>query len=324
MKRALVLGAGGFIGGHLVNRLKKEGFWVRGVDRKQNEWQPVYTDHFILGDLRDIDIVKKSFEGSFDFVFQLAADMGGAGFVFTGEHDADLVTNSAMINLNVARVAVKSDIGVLFFSSSACVYPSYNQLDPDNIKISEDSAFPANPDSVYGWEKLFSEIVYDSYRRNYNLDIRIARFHNIYGEMGTWKGGREKSIAALCRKIAQVENGGEIEVWGDGTQTRSYLHVEDCLDAVLALVNSPYKETVNIGSEEMVSINQLIFMISSIAGKDIRVRYILNNAPIGVKARTSDNRLIKKLLDWSPKIPLGEGLKRTYFWIEEQVRKELA
>jgi nucleoside-diphosphate-sugar epimerase len=324
MRRALVLGAGGFIGGHLVNRLKKEGFWVRGVDRKQNEWQPVYTDHFILGDLRDIDIVKKSFEGSFDFVFQLAADMGGAGFVFTGEHDADLVTNSAMINLNVARVAVKFDIGVLFFSSSACVYPSHNQLDPDNIKISEDTAFPANPDSVYGWEKLFSEIVYDSYRRNYNLDIRIARFHNVYGEKGTWKGGREKSIAALCRKIAQVENGGEIEVWGDGTQTRSYLHVEDCLDAVLALVNSPYKETVNIGSEEMVSINQLIFMISSIAGKDIRVRYILNNAPIGVKARTSDNRLIKKLLDWSPKIPLGEGLKRTYFWIEEQVRKELA
>ena len=324
MKRALVLGAGGFIGGHLVNRLKKEGFWVRGVDRKQNEWQPVYTDHFILGDLRDIDIVKKSFEGSFDFVFQLAADMGGAGFVFTGEHDADLVTNSAMINLNVARVAAKSDIGVLFFSSSACVYPSYNQLDPDNIKISEDTAFPANPDSVYGWEKLFSEVVYDSYRRNYNLDIRIARFHNIYGEMGTWKGGREKSIAALCRKIAQAKNRGEIEVWGDGTQTRSYLHVEDCLDAVLALVNSPYKETVNIGSEEMVSINQLIFMISTIAKKDIRVKYILNNAPIGVKARTSDNRLIKRLLGWSPKIPLGEGLKRTYFWIEEQVRKELA
>jgi len=324
MKRALVLGAGGFIGGHLVNRLKKEGFWVRGIDRKQNEWQPVYTDHFILGDLRDIDIVKKSFEGSFDFVFQLAADMGGAGFVFTGEHDADLVTNSAMINLNVARVASQSDIGVLFFSSSACVYPSHNQLDPDNIKISEDTAFPANPDSVYGWEKLFSEVVYDSYRRNYNLDIRIARFHNVYGEKGTWKGGREKSIAALCRKIAQVENGGEIEVWGDGTQTRSYLHVEDCLDAVLALVNSPYKETVNIGSEEMVSINQLIFMISTVAKKDIRVKYILNNAPIGVKARTSDNRLIRRLLGWSPKIPLGEGLKRTYFWIEEQVRKELA
>ena len=324
MRRALVLGAGGFIGGHLVNRLKKEGFWVRGIDRKQNEWQPVYTDHFILGDLRDIDIVKKSFEGSFDFVFQLAADMGGAGFVFTGEHDADLVTNSAMINLNVARAASQSDIGVLFFSSSACVYPSYNQLDPDNIKISEDTAFPANPDSVYGWEKLFSEIVYDSYRRNYNLDIRIARFHNVYGEKGTWKGGREKSIAALCRKIAQVENGGEIEVWGDGTQTRSYLHVEDCLDAVLALVNSPYKETVNIGSEEVVSINQLIFMISTIAKKDIRVKYILNGAPVGVKARTSDNRLIKKLLGWSPKIPLGEGLKRTYFWIEEQVRKELA
>jgi len=324
MRRALVLGAGGFIGGHLVNRLKKEGFWVRGIDRKQNEWQPVYTDHFILGDLRDIDIVKKSFEGSFDFVFQLAADMGGAGFVFTGEHDADLVTNSAMINLNVARAASQSDIGVLFFSSSACVYPSYNQLDPDNIKISEDTAFPANPDSVYGWEKLFSEIVYDSYRRNYNLDIRVARFHNVYGEKGTWKGGREKSIAALCRKIAQVENGGEIEVWGDGTQTRSYLHVEDCLDAVLALVNSPYKETVNIGSEEVVSINQLIFMISTIAKKDIRVKYILNGAPVGVKARTSDNRLIKKLLGWSPKIPLGEGLKRTYFWIEEQVRKELA
>jgi len=324
MRRALVLGAGGFIGGHLVNRLKEEGFWVRGVDRKQNEWQPVYTDHFILGDLRDINVVKESFEGSFDFVFQLAADMGGAGFVFTGEHDADLVTNSAMINLNVARAASQSDIGVLFFSSSACVYPSYNQLDPDNIKISEDTAFPANPDSVYGWEKLFSEIVYDSYRRNYNLDIRVARFHNVYGEKGTWKGGREKSIAALCRKIAQVENGGEIEVWGDGTQTRSYLHVEDCLDAVLALVNSPYKETVNIGSEEVVSINQLIFMISTIAKKDIRVKYILNGAPVGVKARTSDNRLIKKLLGWSPKIPLGEGLKRTYFWIEEQVRKELA
>jgi len=324
MRRALVLGAGGFIGGHLVNRLKGEGFWVRGVDRKQNEWQPVYTDHFILGDLRDIDVVKESFEGSFDFVFQLAADMGGAGFVFTGRHDADLVTNSAMINLNVARVASQSNIGVLFFSSSACVYPSYNQLYPDNIIISEDTAFPANPDSVYGWEKLFSEIVYDSYRRNYNLDIRVARFHNIYGEKGAWKGGREKSIAALCRKIAQVESGGEIEVWGDGTQTRSYLHVEDCLDAVLALVNSPYKETVNIGSEEMVSINQLISMISTIARKNIRVKYVLNNAPVGVKARTSDNRLIKRLLGWSPKISLEEGLKRTYFWIEEQIRKELA
>jgi|YNPBryunderm2012_1023409.scaffolds.fasta_scaffold14687_2 nucleoside-diphosphate-sugar epimerase len=324
MRRALVLGAGGFIGGHLVNRLKEEGFWVRGVDRKQNEWQPVYTDHFILGDLRDINVVKESFEGSFDFVFQLAADMGGAGFVFTGRHDADLVTNSAMINLNVARVASQSNIGVLFFSSSACVYPSHNQLYPDNIIISEDSAFPANPDSVYGWEKLFSEIVYDSYRRNYNLDIRVARFHNIYGEKGTWKGGREKSIAALCRKIAQAKNKGEIEVWGDGTQTRSYLHVEDCLDAVLALVNSPYKETVNIGSEEMVSINQLISMISSIARKNIRVKYVLNNAPVGVKARTSDNRLIKRLLGWSPRISLEEGLKRTYFWIEEQVRKELA
>jgi len=324
MRRALVLGAGGFIGGHLVNRLKEEGFWVRGVDRKQNEWQPVYTDHFILGDLRDINVVKESFEGSFDFVFQLAADMGGAGFVFTGRHDADLVTNSAMINLNVARVASQSNIGVLFFSSSACVYPSHNQLYPDNIIISEDTAFPANPDSVYGWEKLFSEIVYDSYRRNYNLDIRVARFHNIYGEKGTWKGGREKSIAALCRKIAQAKNKGEIEVWGDGTQTRSYLHVEDCLDAVLALVNSPYKETVNIGSEEMVSINQLISMISSIARKNIRVKYVLNNAPVGVKARTSDNRLIKRLLGWSPRISLEEGLKRTYFWIEEQVRKELA
>jgi nucleoside-diphosphate-sugar epimerase len=324
MRRALVLGAGGFIGGHLVNRLKEEGFWVRGVDRKQNEWQPVYTDHFILGDLRDINVVKESFEGSFDFVFQLAADMGGAGFVFTGRHDADLVTNSAMINLNVARVASQSNIGVLFFSSSACVYPSHNQLYPDNIIISEDSAFPANPDSVYGWEKLFSEIVYDSYRRNYNLDIRVARFHNIYGEKGTWKGGREKSIAALCRKIAQAKNKGEVEVWGDGTQTRSYLHVEDCLDAVLALVNSPYKETVNIGSEEMVSINQLISMISSIARKNIRVKYVLNNAPVGVKARTSDNRLIKRLLGWSPRISLEEGLKRTYFWIEEQVRKELA
>jgi len=324
MRKALVLGAGGFIGGHLVNRLKEEGFWVRGVDRKQNEWQPVYTDHFILGDLRDINVVKESFEGSFDFVFQLAADMGGAGFVFTGRHDADLVTNSAMINLNVARVASQSNIGVLFFSSSACVYPSHNQLYPDNIIISEDSAFPANPDSVYGWEKLFSEIVYDSYRRNYNLDIRVARFHNIYGEKGAWKGGREKSIAALCRKIAQAKNRGEIEVWGDGTQTRSYLYVEDCLDAVLALVNSPYKETVNIGSEEMVSINQLISMISSIARKNIRVKYVLNNAPVGVKARTSDNRLIKRLLGWSPRISLEEGLKRTYFWIEEQVRKELA
>jgi nucleoside-diphosphate-sugar epimerase len=221
-------------------------------------------------------------------------------------------------------VASQSNIGVLFFSSSACVYPSHNQLYPDNIIISEDSAFPANPDSVYGWEKLFSEIVYDSYRRNYNLDIRVARFHNIYGEKGTWKGGREKSIAALCRKIAQAKNKGEIEVWGDGTQTRSYLHVEDCLDAVLALVNSPYKETVNIGSEEMVSINQLISMISSIARKNIRVKYVLNNAPVGVKARTSDNRLIKRLLGWSPRISLEEGLKRTYFWIEEQVRKELA
>src|SRR5581483_9895887 len=257
MKTAIVCGAGGFIGSHLVKRLKKEGFWVRGVDLKKPMFGKTVADDFIVGDLTDPKIVAKVIDKKFDEIYQLAADMGGAGYIFTGEHDADVMHNSATINLNVGRRAVETNAGKIFYSSSACIYPERNQMDPDNPNCAEDSAYPAEPDSEYGWEKLFSERMYLAYHRNYGLNVKIARFHNIFGPEGTWDGGREKAPAAICRKVAEAEDGGEIEIWGDGKQTRTFLYVDECLEGVRRLMNSNFSGPVNIGSEEMVSINQL-------------------------------------------------------------------
>ena len=320
-KRMLVCGAGGFIGGHLVKRLKSEGHWVRGVDLKHNEFSPSAADDFLIGDLRDPKIVEKVVS-DVDIVYQLAADMGGAGYIFTGDHDADVMHNSATINLNVAYYAQKAGIEKIFYSSSACMYPEYNQLDPDNPKCSEESAYPAAPDSEYGWEKLFSERLYLSFHRNYNLEVRVARFHNIYGPEGTWTGGKEKAPAAMCRKVAEANEGGEIEVWGDGKQTRSFLFIEDCIDAVQALMASDFTGPVNIGSEEMISINNLAKMVTEIADKDLAIKNI--PGPTGVRGRNSDNKLIKEKLGWEPKYSLKEGMSKTYGWVNEQVKANLA
>lgn len=315
-KRVLVCGAGGFIGGHLVKRLKEQGNWIRGVDLKEHEFSTLQADEFILGDLRDqqlcMEIVK-----DVDEIYQLAADMGGAGYIFTGEHDADVMHNSATINLNILHYAQKWEVKKIFYSSSACIYPEYNQMDPDNPKCSEDSAYPAAPDSEYGWEKLFSERLYHSYYRNYGLEVRVARFHNIFGPYGTWKGGREKAPAAICRKVAQAVDKGYIEIWGDGKQTRSFLYIDDCLDAVQLLMNSDFTGPVNIGSEEMVSINQLAEIVMGIARKKLTIKHI--SGPLGVRGRNSDNRLIKEKLNWEPEFNLKNGLEKTYLWIEKQV-----
>jgi len=318
---ALVLGAGGFIGSHLVKKLKKEGFWVRGVDLKYPEFSKTGADDFVIGDLRDTSLCKGVIDRKFDEVYQLAADMGGAGFVFTGENDADIMHNSAMINLNIMDVCHKKGINRIFYSSSACIYPEYNQMDPDNPKCSEDSAYPAQPDSEYGWEKLFSERMYLAFHRNYGMEVRIARFHNIFGPQGTWQGGREKAPAALCRKIAQAADGGSIEMWGDGKQTRSFLYIDECLEGVRRLMASEFKGPVNIGSKEMVSINQLAEMIMGIAGKKLTIKHI--QGPLGVRGRNSDNRLIKQKLGWAPSIPLEAGLEVTYEWIKERVEKSV-
>ncbi len=318
MKRALVLGGGGFIGSHLAKRLKAEGFWVRAVDLKQPRYSPTAADDFIVGDLRNIEVCKAALAGGFDEVYQLAADMGGAGYIFTGEHDADVMHNSAQINLNILHLIANGGVGRIFYSSSACIYPEHNQLDPDNPNCSEDSAYPAAPDSEYGWEKLFSERLYLSYSRNYDVSVRIARFHNIFGPEGAWNDGREKAPAALCRKIAAAPNGGEIEIWGDGIQTRSFLFIDECLEGVLRLMRSDFIGPVNIGSEEMVSINQFAHIIMDIAGKELSIRHI--PGPLGVRGRNSDNRLISKELGWSPTLPLREGLERTYRWIDDQVK----
>jgi GDP-D-mannose 3',5'-epimerase len=318
-KKALVCGAGGFIGSHLVKRLKKDGYWVRGVDLKFPEFSKTQADDFVIGDLRDPLLCKHVVDMSFDDVFQLAADMGGAGFVFTGDNDADIMHNSAMINLNMLDAVYKRNIPKIFYSSSACIYPDYNQEDPDNPKTSEDSAYPANPDSEYGWEKLFSERLYFSFLRNYGIQVRVARFHNIFGPEGTWTGGREKAPAALCRKIACAPKGGEIEVWGDGKQTRSFLYVDECIEGILRFVKSDFIGPVNIGSEEMVTINQLAKMIMEIAGKKLSIKHI--PGPQGVRGRNSDNRLIKKQIGWEPNAPLKNGLEATYIWIEDQVKK---
>ncbi len=319
MKRALVCGAGGFIGGHLVKRLKTEGYWVRGVDLKYPEFSETQADDFVIGDLRDTIVCKKVTDRAFDEVYQLAADMGGAGYIFTGEHDSEVMHNSAMINLNMVDLSCKAGVKKIFYSSSACVYPEYNQMDPDNPKCSEDSTYPAAPDSEYGWEKLFSERMYLAYHRNNGLAVRITRFHNIFGPEGTWNDGREKAPAALCRKVAEAPNGGEIEIWGDGKQTRSFLYIDECLESVRRLMDSDFIGPVNIGSEEMVTINGLAEMVMDIAGKKLTIKHV--EGPLGVRGRNSDNRLIREKLGWCPSIKLRHGMEITYRWIDEQVRK---
>jgi len=330
MKKALVLGAGGFIGSHMVTRLKSEGYWVRGVDLKKPEFSYSDADEFVIGDLRNRSLVEDVLcltkpEQRFDEVYQYAADMGGAGFVFTGEHDADIMHNSASINLNILdamrdKISTSAETKV-FYSSSACMYPEHNQLDPDNPNCEESSAYPANPDSEYGWEKLFSERLYLAYNRNYNIPIAIGRFHNIYGPNGTWDGGREKAPAAVCRKIAKLKNSDqEIEVWGDGLQTRSFLYVADCIEATRRLMKSNFMEPINIGSEEMVTINELIDIVAEIASKPVKKKHKLD-APTGVRGRNSDNRLIRSVLDWDFEISLRDGLKDTYHWVNNQISK---
>ena len=317
MKTALVCGAGGFIGSHLVKRLKREGFWVRGVDLKFPEYAETEADDFVVSDLRDPGNCRGVVDRRFDEVYQLAADMGGAGFIFTGENDADIMHNSATINLNMVEACKNRGIKRVFYSSSACMYPAHNQEDPDKPVTREDSAYPANPDTEYGWEKLFSERIYLTYNRNYGMQCRVARYHNIFGPEGTWVGGREKAPAALCRKIAETKDGGEIEIWGDGLQTRSFLFVDECVEGTIRLTRSNWEGPVNIGSEEMVSINQLADIIMGIAGKTVKLRHI--PGPQGVRGRNSHNDLIKEKLGWAPNESLKDGLSKTYPWIESQL-----
>jgi nucleoside-diphosphate-sugar epimerase len=316
---ALVLGAGGFIGGHLVKRLKREGFWVRGVDLKYNPFSETHADDFVVQDLRDAAGCRAVIDRRFDEVYQLAADMGGAGYIFTGEHDADVMHNSATINLNVLDACHRRNVRRIFYSSSACMYPEHNQLDPSNPNCSEDSAYPANPDSEYGWEKLFSERLYLAYHRNYGIESRVARYHNIFGPEGTWTGGKEKAPAAVCRKVAEAKTGGEIEIWGDGKQTRSFLYVDECLEGTTRLLRSSFTGPVNVGSDEMVTINQLVAIVADIAGKKLTIRH--KEGPQGVRGRNSDNRLIRQRLGWAPTQSLRAGLEKTYAWIEGQVNQ---
>ena len=322
MKKILVLGGGGFIGGHLSKRLKDEGHFVRSVDIKNHEYfnENEFCSEFIKGDLRDshfvFNVMCNPDNIGFDEVYQLAADMGGAGYIFTGENDANVMHNSATINLNVLDNAIRLGVKKIFYSSSACMYPEHNQLDPDNPNCEESSAYPANPDSEYGWEKLFSERLYLAYNRNYGIDVRIARFHNIFGPYGTYKGGKEKAPAAISRKISEVLDGGEIEVWGDGEQTRSFLYIDECLEGVIRLMNSDFMGPINIGSDEMVTINQLVRYVTDISGKEVYVKHV--DGPTGVRGRNSDNKLIKEKLGWQPTQPLYDGLIKTYEWINKQ------
>lgn len=318
-RSALVLGAGGFIGSHLVRRLRNEGMWVRGVDLKFPEFSPTEADDFIQGDLRDPSVCRQAVDRRFDEVYQLAADMGGAGYLFTGENDADVMHNSALINLNILEACVRRNVKRVFYSSSACIYPARNQLDPDNPVCVEDSAYPAEPDSEYGWEKLFSERLYAAFSRNYGIEARVARYHNIFGPEGTWIGGKEKAPAALCRKVALAVSGGEIEIWGDGLQTRSFLFIDECVEGTVRLLRSDSAGPVNIGSEEMISINRLAEMIMEVANKDLVIRHIAG--PLGVRGRSSDNRMILDRLGWAPAERLREGLATTYKWIEGQARR---
>jgi len=319
-KTALVCGAGGFIGGHLVQRLKSEGYWVRGVDIKQHEFRKTEADEFIQGDLREQDFCRRITKDiEFDELYQLAADMGGAGYIFTGEHDADVMHNSATINLNMLEEARKTGIKKTFYSSSACIYPESIQMEVNNHGLKETDAYPAGPDSEYGWEKLFSERMYMAYSRNHRMEVHIARFHNIFGPYGTWTGGREKAPAALCRKVAEAPNDGEIEIWGDGEQTRTFLYIDECLDGVRRLMESNIQNPVNIGSDELISINNLAKMAMEIAGKKLSIRHI--DGPLGVRGRSSENSYIKEVLGWRPTALLVDGIKKTYAWIAEQVEK---
>jgi nucleoside-diphosphate-sugar epimerase len=317
VKTALVCGAGGFIGHHLVAALKARGVWVRGVDLHAPAFSADQSDELIIGDLKDPAIVAAAFDRRFDEVYQLAADMGGAGFIFTAEHDAEILHNSAMVNLNVVEAARRTEAGKVFFSSSACIYPARNQLDPQNPDCAEDSAYPADPDSEYGWEKLFSERLYLAFRRNHGLDCRIARFHNIFGRECTWQGGREKAPAAICRKVAAARDGDTIEIWGDGEQTRSFLHIDECLEGVRRLMASDVIGPLNIGSEEMISINDLARMVMKLAGKSLAI--VHRPGPLGVRGRNSDNRRIRAELGWAPSAPLVRGMAELYAWSEDQV-----
>jgi len=316
-KRILVIGAGGFIGGHLVTRLKKDGHWVRGVDLKDHEYKKTDADEFVVADMRDFDKVKQVIDSDIYEVYQLAADMGGASFVFTGENDADIMHNSAMINLNVLEACKLKGVKRVFYSSSACMYPEKNQLEYNNPNCKEDTGKEGPPDSCYGWEKLFSELLYDAYSRNYGITVKIARFHNIFGEYGTYKGGREKSPAALCRKVIEAKDGGSIDVWGTGLQTRSFLYIDECVEGVIRLMKSDFSGPVNIGSEEMISINDFAKMIIDISGKNISIRNI--EGPVGVNGRCSDNTLIREKLQWSPSLPLVDGITKLYDWIKLQL-----
>lgn len=317
MKRALVCGAGGFIGSHLVKRLKREGFWVRGVDIKYPRFAETEADDFIKGDLRDSATCRDAVDGRFDEIYQLAADMGGAGYIFTGENDADVMHNSAQINLNMLEACRRRNSKRIFYSSSACIYPEHIQRDPNNPGLAEGDAYPAAPDSEYGWEKLFSERLYMAYARNHGFAVRIARYHNIFGLEGAWNDGREKAPAALCRKVAEAPDGGEIEVWGDGEQTRSFLFVDECVEGTIRLMRSDCTHVLNIGSDEMVSINGLVGLIAGVAEKKVRIRHI--PGPLGVRGRNSDNHLILEQLDWRPRAPLVRGIEKTYSWIANQV-----
>lgn len=344
MKKILILGGGGFIGGHLSKKLKSEGAWVRVVDIKnKHEYFETFDfcSEYVCGDLRDPKLVskvmlspnqKKSEDeiNSFDEVYQMAADMGGAGYIFTGENDANVMHNSALINLNVSYYATKFKVKKLFYSSSACMYPEHNQKDPDNPNCEESSAYPANPDSEYGWEKLFSERLYLSFARNYGLNVKIARFHNIFGPYGTWNGGKEKSPAAICRKVSEVKDGEQIEIWGDGLQTRSFLYIDECLTAIDKLMKSNFMGPVNIGSEEKITINDLAKMVIKLSEKKITIKNLDSveffnkygfTCPIGVRGRTSDNKMYKEKIGWSVSEPLETGIKKTYLWIDEQVKK---
>ena len=342
-KTALVLGAGGFIGSHMVKRLVEEGYWVRGVDLKEPEFSPSVANEFVVGDLRDPKFVERAIQfkgylgnfyektipfkatGTFDEIYQFAADMGGAGFVFTGENDADIMHNSVSINLNVLECQRKMNEAKgknqtkIFYSGSACMYPEHNQLDPDNPDCREESAYPANPDSEYGWEKLFSERLYFAYHRNYGIPVRVTRYHNIFGPEGTWEGGREKAPAAICRKVAYLpEEGGEIEVWGDGLQTRSFLYIDECIEASYRLMQSNFIGPVNIGSEEMVTINQLVETAAKVSGKEVTVKHI--DGPLGVRGRNSNNDVVRRELGWDYSQTLEEGIFKTYHWIESQMK----
>jgi GDP-D-mannose 3', 5'-epimerase len=345
VKKALVLGAGGFIGSHMVKRLKSEGYWVRGVDKKATEFSKTEADEFVYGDLTDRNFVRRVLEYKgdrgnfynsvperyiqpFDEIYQFAADMGGAGFVFTGENDADIMHNSVLINLNVLEEQrlmndrKGKNTTKIFYSGSACMYPEHNQLDPDNPDCREESAYPANPDSEYGWEKLFSERLYFAYHRNYGIPVRVTRYHNIFGPEGTWNGGREKAPAAICRKVAELpDTGGTIEVWGDGEQTRSFLYIDECIEASRRLMDSDFIGPVNIGSEEMVTINELVETAARVSGKVVKRKHKLD-APLGVRGRNSNNDVVRRELGWDYEQTLEEGIRKTYTWIEEQINEQ--